>query len=149
MTRKQKRLTGIGVIGVVIALALALASIALNDEIVFFYDPTDVVEGKKVKPGQKFRIGGLVEEGSVNKNNTLVSFVVTDGAYSVPVTYDGILPDLFREGQGIIAEGALTSEGSFVAQNVLAKHDENYVPKELEHILKEKDASQNEGTNVE
>lgn len=139
MTRKQKRLTGIGVIGIVIAAALGLAAIALNDEIVFFYDPTDIVEGKKVTAGQKFRIGGLVEDGSVNKNNTLVSFVVTDGDYSVPVTYDGILPDLFREGQGIIAEGALTADGEFVAQNVLAKHDENYVPKELEDVLKKKD----------
>jgi len=147
MTRKQKRLTGIGVIGVVIALALGLAAIALNDEIVFFYDPTDIIEGGKVSPGQKFRIGGLVEDGSLNKQDTIVSFVVTDGAYSVPVSYDGILPDLFREGQGIIAEGQLTEEGKFVAQNVLAKHDENYVPKELEHVLKEKPETEGEGTS--
>jgi len=147
MTRKQKRLTGIGVIGVVIALALGLAAIALNDEILFFYDPTDIVEGKKVTAGQKFRIGGLVEDGSVNKNNTLVSFVVTDGDHSVPVSYDGILPDLFREGQGIIAEGALDSDGHFIAQNVLAKHDENYVPKELEDVLKKKEVWKGEGSD--
>jgi len=147
MTRKQKRLTSIGVIGLVIACALGLAAIALNDEIVFFYDPSDIVVGNKVAPGQKFRIGGLVEDGSVSKQSTQVSFIVTDGAHSVPVTYDGILPDLFREGQGIIAEGELTKDGEFVAQNVLAKHDEQYIPKELEGILKEKGVYKGEGND--
>lgn len=139
MTRKQKRLAGIGVIGTVIALSVLLVSVALRDEIVFFYDPTEVVTGNKVSPGQSFRIGGLVEDGSVEKNDTLISFVVTDGDNSVSIVFDGILPDLFREGQGVIAEGAMDNEGKFIAQNVLARHDENYIPKELEDVLKDKD----------
>lgn len=139
MTRKQKRFAGIAVIGAVVALAVALASFALRDEIVFFFDPTDVVAGNKVQPGERFRIGGLVEDGSLSKDNTIVSFIVTDGDNSVPISFDGILPDLFREGQGIIAEGKLQSDGRFIADNVLAKHDENYIPKELEGVLKEKE----------
>jgi len=138
MTRKQKRLTGIGVIGIVIALAALLVATALRDEIVFFYDPTDVLENAKVAPGQKFRLGGLVAEGSVKKTDAVVEFVVTDGASSIPVSFDGLLPDLFREGQGVIAEGQLNNTGRFQASNVLAKHDENYIPKELEGVLKEK-----------
>lgn len=138
MTRKQKRFAGIGVIGTVIALAIFLVSVALRDEIVFFYDPTEVVSGTKVSPGQNFRIGGLVEDGSVVKTNTNISFVVTDGASSVPISFEGILPDLFREGQGVIAEGAMDTQGRFIAQNVLAKHDENYIPKELEDVMKDK-----------
>ena len=139
MTRKQKRLAGIGVIALVIGIAATLAAIALRDEIVFFYDPTDIVEHNKVKAGQKFRIGGLVAEGSVTRENAKVSFVVTDGANQVSVKYSGLLPDLFREGQGVIAEGSLDTTGTFTAQNVLAKHDEKYIPKELENILKEKE----------
>ncbi|MDJ0614904.1 MAG: cytochrome c maturation protein CcmE [Rhizobiaceae bacterium] len=139
MTRKQKRIAGIAVIGAVIGLAIGLASFALRDEIVFFFDPTDVVIGNKIQPGERFRIGGLVEDGSVQKNETVISFVVTDGENSVPISFDGILPDLFREGQGIIAEGKLETDGKFIADNVLAKHDENYIPKELEGVLKEKD----------
>lgn len=138
MTRKQKRLAGIAGIAVIVGLSIMLASFALRDEIVFFFDPTDVVEGQKVEPGERFRIGGLVADGTLKKENTKVSFIVTDGLNSVPVEYDGILPDLFREGQGIIAEGTLMNEGMFVADNVLAKHDENYIPKELEGIMKEK-----------
>lgn len=139
MTRKQKRFAGIGIIGVVIGLAVLLVSVALRDEIVFFYDPTEVVSGTKVSPGQNFRIGGLVEDGSVVKQDTKISFVVTDGENSVPISFDGILPDLFREGQGVIAEGAMNTEGRFIAQNILAKHDENYIPKELEDVMKDKD----------
>lgn len=139
MTRKQKRFAGIAIIGVVIAAAIGLASLALRDEIVFFFDPTDVVAGNKVQPGERFRIGGLVEDGSVQKDETIVSFVVTDGENSVPISFDGILPDLFREGQGVIAEGKLQTDGRFIADNVLAKHDENYIPKELESVLKDKE----------
>jgi len=138
MTRKQKRFAGIGVIGAVIGLAIFLVSVALRDEIVFFYDPTEVISGTKVSPGQNFRIGGLVADGSVVKKDTNISFVVTDGQSSVPVSFEGILPDLFREGQGVIAEGAMDTEGRFIAQNVLAKHDENYIPKELEGVMKDK-----------
>ncbi|MEM7289874.1 MAG: cytochrome c maturation protein CcmE [Pseudomonadota bacterium] len=138
MTRKQKRLAGIATIGTVLAISLLLASVALRDEIVFFFDPTDVVVGGKVKPGERFRIGGLVADGSLDKTDTVVSFVVTDGQNSVSVEYEGILPDLFREGQGVIAEGMLKAEGEFVADTVLAKHDETYIPKELEGMMKEK-----------
>lgn len=138
MTRKQKRLVGIAAIGCVLGLAVLLVSIALRDEIVFFYDPSEVVAGNKVQPGERFRIGGLVAEGSVEKQDTAVSFTVTDGAASVPVKFVGILPDLFREGQGVIAEGTLDAKGSFNADNVLAKHDENYIPKELEGVMKDK-----------
>ena len=138
MTRKQKRLVSIGFIGCVLALAVALVTTALRDEIVFFYDPTEVVIGGKVAPGQRFRIGGLVEEGSVTRTQALVGFRVTDGQNVVAIEYDGLLPDLFREGQGVIAEGALDRNGVFKADNVLAKHDEKYVPKELEGILKDK-----------
>jgi cytochrome c-type biogenesis protein CcmE len=139
MTRKQKRFAGIGVIGAVIGLAIFLVSVALRDEIVFFYDPTEVLSGTKVSPGQNFRIGGLVADGSVVTKDTSISFVVTDGESSVPVRFDGILPDLFREGQGVIAEGAMDTQGRFIAQNVLAKHDENYIPKELEDVMKKKE----------
>lgn len=138
MTRKQKRLLSIALIGAVLALAVALAAIALRDEIVFFYDPTEVVTEGKISPGQRFRIGGLVEEGSVARSDALVEFRVTDGQNTIKIEYDGLLPDLFREGQGIIAEGSLDNLGVFKADTVLAKHDEKYVPKELEGILKEK-----------
>lgn len=139
MTRKQKRFAGIGVIGAVIGLAIFLVSVALRDEIVFFYEPTEVLSGTKVLPGQNFRIGGLVADGSVVTKDTNISFVVTDGESSVPVSFEGILPDLFREGQGVIAEGAMDTEGRFIAENVLAKHDENYIPKELEDVMKKKE----------
>ena len=91
MTRKQKRLAGIGIIGAVVGLSVALASFALRDEIVFFFDPTDVLVEQKVSAGDRFRLGGLVADDSVNKNNTIVKFTVTDGSHSVDVSYDGIL----------------------------------------------------------
>ena len=138
MTRKQKRFAGIAAIGAVIAIAATLVAVALRDEIVFFFDPTDIVVEGKAKPGDKFRLGGLVAEGSLSKSQTIVRFTVTDGANSIDVTFDGILPDIFREGQGVIAEGELTSSTTFRATNVLAKHDEKYIPKELEGVLKDK-----------
>jgi len=137
MTRKQKRLLGIGAIGVVLLAAVMLVLTALQDEIVFFYSPTDIVEENKVKPGQRFRIGGLVKDGSLVKAGAEVTFVVTDTNHDVTVNYSGILPDLFREGQGIVAEGALVAGGAFTADTVLAKHDENYMPKEVADSLKE------------
>ncbi len=138
MTRKQKRLLGIGAIGCVMGLAVILVATALRDEIVFFYDPTDVVERSKVAPGQNFRLGGLVKEGSVKKEGAIVEFSITDGTNDVAVSYKGLLPDLFREGQGVIAEGQLITDGNFEAGNILAKHDENYIPKELEGVLKDR-----------
>ena len=138
MTRKQKRLSlilgGLAVIG----LAAGLVLYALSDTITFFHTPSDLTE-TGVQPGQRIRLGGMVEEGTVKKGpGTLSSFGVTDTIKTVTVTYDGILPDLFREGQGVVTEGKLQTDGSFVADTVLAKHDENYMPRDLANSLKEK-----------
>ena len=136
MTRKQRRLSLIGAALGVLVLAVALVLVALKDSIVFFNSPTDVVE-KHVAPGTRIRVGGLVKEGSVSRGDPLsVRFEVTDGNRAIPVTYQGILPDLFREGQGIVAEGSLDNSGVFRADNVLAKHDETYMPKEVADALK-------------
>jgi len=137
MTRKQKRIAVIGGLGLVLATAAALILYALSDQIVFFYSPSELSE-KNVAIGQSIRVGGLVEGGSWVKNGENNSFVITDGADEQTVTYVGILPDLFREGQGVIAEGALASDGTFVASTVLAKHDENYMPKEVADAIKER-----------
>ncbi len=136
MTRKQRRLTLIGAGLGVLGLAAALVLFALKDSIVFFNSPTDVVE-KHVAPGSRIRLGGLVKPGSlVRGDNLQVRFEVTDGNKSVPVTYTGILPDLFREGQGVVTEGALNTAGTFKADSILAKHDETYMPKEVADALK-------------
>jgi cytochrome c-type biogenesis protein CcmE len=136
MTRRQRRLSLIGAALGVLALAVALVLGALKDAIVFFNSPTDVVE-KHVNPGTRIRIGGLVKEGSVRRGDSLaVRFEVTDGKSTVPVAYQGLLPDLFREGQGVVAEGALDPAGTFRADSVLAKHDETYMPKEVADALK-------------
>jgi len=136
MTRKQRRLTLIGAGLGVLGLAAALVLFALKDSIVFFNSPTDVVE-KHVAPGSRIRLGGLVKEGTLKRGDNLqVSFEVTDGNKSVPVSYTGILPDLFREGQGVVTEGTLNTAGTFKADSVLAKHDETYMPKEVADALK-------------
>lgn len=147
MTRKQKRLAGIGAIGAVLMSAVLMVMFALNDEIVFFYSPTDVIVEKKADNGQRFRLGGLVKKGSIIKTGNSVSFVITDTEYELTAIYVGILPDLFREGQGVIAEGALNSSGEFTADTVLAKHDENYMSKEVADTLKEKGVWQGSGPN--
>ncbi len=136
MTRKQKRLVIIaGALGFLSA-AVALVLFALNQEIVFFRSPSDV-QAMNLAPGQRLRLGGLVEEGSVSRGDGVgATFKVTDTSHSVTVTYSGILPDLFREGQGVIAEGAFADGGVFIADTVLAKHDENYMPKEVADSLK-------------
>jgi cytochrome c-type biogenesis protein CcmE len=136
MTRKQRRLAlvsaGVAVLGVAAALILN----ALSASIVFFNSPTDVIE-KHVKPDTRIRLGGLVEPGSLVKSDNLqVRFEVTDGNKTLPVTYQGLLPDLFREGQGVVAEGVLDPSGVLKADSVLAKHDERYMPKEVEESLK-------------
>lgn len=137
MTRKQRRLTLIGSAGVVLAVALGLILFALNDQIVFFQSPTDITQ-KSIPQGQRIRLGGLVEEDSVVRaDNAQVSFRVTDTANAIDVTYKGILPDLFREGQGVVTEGVIGPDGVFVADSVLAKHDENYMPKEVAEALKD------------
>jgi cytochrome c-type biogenesis protein CcmE len=136
MTRRQRRLTMIGGSLAVLAIAAALVLNALRDSIVFFSTPTMAAE-KQVPVGKRFRLGGMVEQGSlVRGDNLAVSFKVSDGGATLPVTYNGILPDLFREGQGVVAEGALDAAGVFKADTVLAKHDENYMPKEVADALK-------------
>jgi cytochrome c-type biogenesis protein CcmE len=136
MTAKRKRLWLLVGSLCVLGAAAALVLSALSDNIVFFYSPSQIAE-KHVPPDRRFRIGGLVEKGSVKKQGDEVSFRVTDLRKSVEVTYRGILPDLFREGQGVVAEGALNNAGVFTAREVLAKHDEKYMPPEVAKALKE------------
>src|SRR3954467_2547831 len=145
MTRKQRRLVLIGSSLGVLALAAVLVLSALKDSIVFFNSPTDVVEEKE-QPGSRIRLGGLVKPGTLQRGDNLaVRFEVTDGNRAIAVNYQGILPDLFREGQGVIAEGALEPGGAFKADAGLAKHDENYMPKEVVDALK-KQGRWEEGT---
>lgn len=134
-SRKQKRLAVIAGLAIVLALATTLVLVALRDQIVFFYSPSDIV-AKDVEAGHPIRLGGMVADGSwtrVGQDNT---FIVSDGATQIVAHYTGILPDLFREGQGVVAEGSMGPDGSFTASNVLAKHDENYIPKEVVEALK-------------
>ncbi|MBV9079386.1 MAG: cytochrome c maturation protein CcmE [Methylobacteriaceae bacterium] len=136
MTRRKRRLAVIGVAGAILAAALGLALSAMRDTIVFFRSPGEVA-AKGVSPGTRFRLGGLVETGSVARGpGETVAFKVGDGTASVPVTYRGLLPDLFREGQGVVAEGALSPAGLFVADTILARHDERYMPREVADALK-------------
>jgi cytochrome c-type biogenesis protein CcmE len=136
MTRKQRRLVLIGAGLGVLAVAVALILVALRDSIVFFNSPTDVAE-KHVAPGTRIRLGGLVKTGTLVRGDHMqVRFDVTDGSREVRVAYQGVLPDLFREGQGVVAEGALDGVGVFNADTILAKHDETYMPKEVADALK-------------
>ena len=136
MTRRQRRLTMIGGSLAVLAIAAALVLNAMRDSIVFFSTPSMVAE-KHITAGKRFRLGGLVQPGSlVRGDNLAVKFEVADGGAKLPVAFTGILPDLFREGQGIVAEGALDTSGVFRADTVLAKHDETYMPKEVADALK-------------
>ncbi|MEH6545021.1 MAG: cytochrome c maturation protein CcmE [Sneathiella sp.] len=135
MTRKKQRLYFVIAGMSVQAIAAVLVLTSFEDSLVFFHSPSDLAE-KTVPAGRTFRLGGLVEEGSVVKKGVVVQFRVTDMAESVPVTFEGLLPDLFREGQGVVTEGQLNEDGVFVASNVLAKHDENYMPPEVAESLK-------------
>lgn len=136
MTRKQRRGVFIALGVSVLSLAVFLVMFALKDTIVFFHSPRDVVE-KQIAPGKRIRLGGLVEKGSVKRGQGLaVEFAITDTARAIPVRYSGILPDLFREGQGVVAEGRLDTAGVFTADTILAKHDENYMPPEVAAALK-------------
>lgn len=135
MTRKQRRLTLIGSSLAVLALAAGLVLYGLRDSIVFFSTPSMAAE-QHIAPGKRFRLGGLVQPGSLVCRSDGASFVVADGGANLPVTYKGILPDLFREGQGVVAEGALDADGVFKADTVLAKHDETYMPKDVADALK-------------
>ena len=141
MTPRRKRLyVVLGILGGV-AASVSLAVMASRENIMFYYDPSQVVEGK-APAAKRFRIGGMVVKGSVARKpgDLEVRFVLTDFAHEVPVEYTGVLPDLFREGQGIIAHGTLDSRGTFVADEVLAKHDEKYMPPEVAASLKNKAA---------
>ncbi|MFO1088287.1 MAG: cytochrome c maturation protein CcmE [Hyphomicrobiales bacterium] len=136
MTRKQKRTLLLSTGLAMLAVATGLVLYALNDTIMYFYTPAKVVE-MKVPSGQPFRLGGLVEKGTVEKGNGLeVRFKITDTKDSLPVYYKGQLPDLFGEGEGVVATGRLDPEGVFVADTILAKHDEKYMPREVADELK-------------
>ncbi|ACJ00385.1 cytochrome c maturation protein CcmE [Rhodospirillum centenum] len=135
MTRKKRRLYMLGLALLGLGTATALTLSAFEENIVFFYSPSDLVVQP---PGDRsVRLGGLVEDGSVQKqaDGLTITFRVTDTANTVPVTYKGIVPDLFREGQGVVAEGRMGGDGVFVAREVLARHDENYMPPEVHDAL--------------
>jgi cytochrome c-type biogenesis protein CcmE len=139
MTRKRRRLWILLACGLGLGSATALALMAFRDNLVFFLAPSDLA-AKPPSPGRNFRLGGLVEQGSVQRTtddgHPAARFRVTDGAASVEVTFVGVLPDLFREGQGVVALGALAPDGTFRASEVLAKHDETYMPKDVADALK-------------
>jgi len=136
MTRKQRRLILIGSSLGVLAFAVALILSSLRESIVFFNSPSDIADNKAA-PGKRVRLGGMVKMGSLERgDNMQVHFEVTDGNKDIPVNYQGIVPDLFREGQGVIAEGHIEPGGTFKAETVLAKHDENYMPREIVETLK-------------
>ncbi|MGH6620312.1 MAG: cytochrome c maturation protein CcmE [Alphaproteobacteria bacterium] len=137
MTRKRRRLYAVLAGLMMLGIAAALVLTALRDSVVFFYSPSDLA-GKQLAAGQRIRIGGLVAAGSVAKSPDGVAtrFTVTDMKAEIPVSYSGILPDLFREGQGVVVEGRLEPGGAFQASEVLAKHDENYMPPEVADALK-------------
>ena len=139
MTPRRKRMLVVfGILGGVGA-SVALAVIAQRQQLMFYYDPSQVAIGK-APASKRFRIGGMVVKGSVARNpgDLEVRFVLTDFSHEVPVEYTGVLPDLFREGQGIIAHGSMGANGAFVADEVLAKHDEKYMPPEVAATLKQK-----------
>ena len=134
--KRKRRLMMVGLLVVGVGIAAALALSAFRENILYFYSPTEVLSGE-APAGHKFRLGGLVVEGSVRRetDGLTVHFGLTDTAKEIPVMYSGILPDLFREGQGIVAHGRLDEGGVFVADEVLAKHDENYMPPEVAAAL--------------
>ncbi len=128
----------VGLIVIGVSLAVGLALQAFQENLLFFYSPTQVLAGEPPE-GRKFRLGGLVEEGSLTREpgEIKLTFSVTDMENTLPVSYEGVLPDLFREGQGVVAHGYLQPDGSFLAEEVLAKHDENYMAPEVQELLAE------------
>ena len=137
MTRRRRRLYFIASSMVMLGIAAALILSAFQENLVFFHSPSEIA-GKGISEERRFRLGGLVEENSVVKggDGVTISFRVTDTAASVPVRYRGLLPDLFREGQGVVADGSLDEDGTFIATEILAKHDETYMPPEVAAALK-------------
>jgi cytochrome c-type biogenesis protein CcmE len=147
LTRRGRRFALIAAALAVVGGAAGLALYALSDSIVFFYSPSEVAE-KALGPGARLRVGGLVKTGSVVKSaGETVAFVVTDGAHDLRVSYQGLLPDLFREGQGVVAEGVLEASNQMRAGAILAKHDERYMPREVVEALKKQGRWQ-EGEDV-
>lgn len=136
MKRKHRRLLVVAVSLGLLGSAAALVLNAVEDSLVFFYTPSDLAE-RPTPPADLFRLGGLVEEGSKRTEGATTYFVVTDLNRTIPASYTGVLPDLFREGQGVVAEGTLGPDGRFTASEVLAKHDETYMPKEVADALRE------------
>ncbi|MGJ0512011.1 cytochrome c maturation protein CcmE [Methylocystis sp.] len=143
MTRKGKRLTLIAGAMAILGLAAGLMLFALRDNIVFFYTPSELAK-KQTASGARLRIGGLVKEGTVVKNGQDVRFTVTDKTSDLAVSYTGLLPDLFREGQGVVVDGVLQPSGGFRADSVLAKHDERYMPRDVADALKKQGVWQGE-----
>lgn len=142
MKARHKRLAILGAGVAVLALAAVLVINALGNNLSYFFSPTEVAE-HKVPQGHAFRLGGLVEPGSLQRGEELtVRFSVTDNLHRIPVAYTGILPDLFMEGQGVIAQGRLREDGVFIAEEVLAKHDENYMPPEVAAALEKSGKSE-------
>ena len=143
MTRKGKRLTLIAGAMAILGLAAGLMLFALRDNIVFFYTPSELAK-KQTASGARLRIGGLVKEGTVVRNGQDVNFTVTDKTSDLTVSYTGLLPDLFREGQGVVVDGVLQPSGGFRADSVLAKHDERYMPRDVADALKKQGVWQGE-----
>jgi cytochrome c-type biogenesis protein CcmE len=143
MKSRHKKLAVITLVVAALGIAVTLVLNAFQNNLVFFFSPSQVASGE-APTGRAFRIGGLVEDGSVKRqpDGLLVHFVVTDTARSIPVVYSGILPDLFKEGKGVVAEGRLGGDGVFTATQVLAKHDENYMPPEAAHALEQAQKAQ-------
>jgi cytochrome c-type biogenesis protein CcmE len=136
MKPRHKRLVLIAASLAVLGIATALILSAFRENLVFFFSPSDIV-AKKAPAERTFRVGGMVETGSVKRDGVAVRFVVTDTANTVPVVYQGILPDLFKEGKGVVAQGKLSADGVFHASEVLAKHDENYMPPDAKHAVEQ------------
>lgn len=143
---KSRHKRGVIIVAGLAAIGLAAWFVlrALNSNIAFYVTPSEVAEGKAPK-GQAFRVGGMVKAGSVKRDNLTVNFIITDTAKEVPVSYTGILPDLFAEGKGAVVQGRLDASGNFIATEVLAKHDENYMPPQAQHAI---DQAQKKNTVV-
>ncbi|HZE92186.1 MAG TPA: cytochrome c maturation protein CcmE [Rhizobacter sp.] len=147
MKPRHKRLILIGGVVAAVGVGTALVLNAFQSNLVFFYSPSQVVS-KEAPTGRTFRLGGLVQSGSVQRDGVSVRFQVTDTAQTIPVRYEGILPDLFKEGKGVVAQGQVGADGVFVAREVLAKHDENYMPPEAAEALKHANAANQKMANT-
>jgi cytochrome c-type biogenesis protein CcmE len=148
MTRRQRRATFIGLGVGILCFAVFLVLLGLRDSVVGFHMPKDIM-AKEITEGRRIRLGGLVAAGSIKRDGTTVEFGITDTQATIPARYTGVLPDLFREGQGVVAEGKLDAAGRFIADTVLAKHDENYMPPEVAKALKEQGMWQHTGPKAE